>query len=485
MGKKQKEKVSVDFIGKSKDGVTGSCILITYPKKNGEVGKFLLECGSKQLNGRLLEEYKENKEIIDSVPKDVEYIFVAHAHGDHSLNIPGVFNKRIIPKVITTEGNKAIMNCILKDGAFILARNTQALQKKGYKLQPLYTESDVDISMHNTETYGTNQIHKLNEYISFRFTNNSHVIFATQLEIFITMPSGRVRKIFYSSDLGSNKNFNHRYFLKQTEIVSKSNIAIFEATYSDVNRGFTKEDAFKERVSMIRTIKAQLKNKNKVIIPSFAFARSQELLCFLYDNLKGSKAMEESIIVLDGKLVHDINNVYLKHLEGAEREYFKQVLNWDKLHIVKDYTESVNMANKKDTGMIVIAGSGMGNIGRIQNFIKSSIERKNDMIMFVGYCAKGTIGDNIKNSNIRTVKIDGLEYNKLCKVKVYNTWSSHIQSDELINYFKQINAERIVLHHSDQEYKYQFADNAKEELYKIGKTTRVSVADKNNSKFII
>lgn len=481
---KQKEKVTVKCLGSSKDGVTGSCWLVEYTKKNSETGRFCIECGMRQINGRLAEEYKENKAIINSVPNDIEYVFVGHAHGDHILNIPGLYNKGLNPKVITTEGNKEIMRCILKDGAYILNRNTQSLQKKGYKCETLFTERDVDITLYNTQTYSMNEIHKINEYVSVRFRNNNHVIFSTQIEIFITLPSGRVKKILYTSDLGSNKNFKYRYFLKETDIVSKANIAIFEATYSDVTRGFSKEDVESERKDMIKAIKRQLKNRSKVIIPSFAFSRSQDLLCFLYDNFKDDKTMEDAIVVVDGKLVHEINNVYLKQLKGDDRRYFQEVLNWDKILYIKEYKESLNMAHKKDVPMIVIAGSGMANIGRVLNFFKTSLERKNDMIMFIGYTAKHLIGDYVKDISIKKVKIEGIEYNKLAKIKSYKTWSSHTQSDELIKYFKSINCDRILIHHSDDN-KYDFSDHAKEELYKIGKTTRISVVDKNNDKFTI
>jgi metallo-beta-lactamase family protein len=487
MGKKQKnkEKIIVKCIGNSGNGVTGSCFLIEYSKKNGEVGKFLIEMGMQQLNGRLLEEYKANKAIIDAVPyKEIEFVLIGHSHGDHILNIPGLYHKGFDGKILTTEGNKEISRCILKDGAYILNRNTQSLHKKGNKCETLYNEQDVDMAIYNTETYSLNEIHKINDYVSVRFRNNSHVIFATQIEIFITLPSGKVKKILYTSDLGSNKNFKHRYFLRETDIIPKSNLAIFEATYSDTNRGFPKEEVEEERNDMIKAIKRQLKNKNKVIIPSFAFSRSQDLLCFLYDRLKDSKVMEDSKIVIDGKLVHEINNVYLKQLKGEERNYFQEVLNWDKIHFVKDYTESLNMAHSKDKGMIVISGSGMGNIGRILNYFKASLGKKRDMIMFIGYTSKNLIGDYIKNTDIRKVKIEGIEYDKLVQVKTYKTWSSHIQSDEILKYLKQHNTDRVLIHHSDDN-KYQFAEKAKEELYKIGKTTRISVIDKNNSEFII
>ena len=485
MGKKKKEQVKVTCVGNSGDAVVGSSWMVEYPKHNGERGRFLIELGMVQLNGRLFEEYKTNKAIIDAIPEDeIEFIITCHSNCDHVLLIPALYNKGFKGKVISTEGNKNICHSLMMDGAYILNRNSQSLEKKGYSVTPLYTEQDVQITTYNTNTYSKNEIHKINDYISIRFRSNNHIIFATQLEVFITMPSGRTRKLLYTSDIGSNKNYDYRYFLDKTDIVTKSNLSIFECTYSDVNRTYSKQDVIDERRDLLKTIKNQFKKKGKVIIPSFAQCRSQELLCFLYDNLRDDPIMEAAVVVLDGKLVHELNNMYLKSFKEEDRKYFQEVLNWDKIHFIKDYNESILMANKRDVKMIVIAGAGMANIGRILNYIKASIGRKNDLFAFIGYTAKHTIGDYIKNENIKSIKIEGLQYDKLAKVKVYKTWSSHIQADELINYFKQHNTERIVLHHGD-ESKYNFAEKAKDELYKIGKTTRITCADKDNLNFIV
>lgn len=486
MGKKQKkEQIKVESIGNSCSGVTGSSWMVTYPKKNGNNGKFLIVLGMVQKNGRLLEEYKINKSIIDSVPyKDIEFVVLCHNHGDHILNIPALYNKGFDGKVITTHENKKLAHELYLDGAYILDRNCSVLQHKGYSTKPHYTESDVHITTHNTIVKPKNEIFEMNEYVSMRFRGNSHVIGANQLEIFIKTPSGKIRKIFYSSDLGSNKNFKHRYFLNNNELVSNSNLCIMEATYNSESRVFTKDEAIHERKSMLKMIKRQMKQGNSVIISSFAFSRSQDLLMWLYDNLNGNDCMEKAMVVLDGKLVHKINNVYLDILNEDDKKKFKEVLQWDKLKLVKDYKESITIANRDDVGKIVIAGSGMGHIGRILNYMKVSLKRKNDVIAFIGYTAEGLIGDMIKNPKYKSIKIENVEYHKLCKVRNYKTWSSHIQSDEIINYLKQHNTDRIVLHHSDDN-KYAFAKQIKEEMYKIGKTTRISVADENNKIFYI
>lgn len=486
MGKKKnKEMIKVESVGSSHVGVVGSSWMVTYPKKDNKKGKFLIELGCLQLNGRLVDEYNANKNIIDDIPhEEIEFVLVGHANIDHHMSICGLFNKGYRGRVIMTEPNKELCGKLMMDGSYIHNRNIQHLANKGYKLKPLYTEQDVYFTMNNTDTYCMNEIHEINEYISVRFRKNSHIKFATQIEIFIKLPSSKVKKILYTSDIGSNKNFGSRYFLDKTEIIPNSNLAIFEATYSDEKKCFTKQKVKDDRIDMIRVIKRKMKKKCKIIIPTFSMDRTQDLLCFLYDNLKDNKAMDDVRVVLDGRLVHEVNNTYVRFLNKEDSEYFQDVLNWDKLHIVKDFEESLCVAHRRDEKLIVISSAGMANVGRVLNHIKTSIDQKDDTIMLIGFTAKGTIGDNIKNNAMKTINIENKTYEKRCDVKVYNTWSSHIQSDELISYFSQHNTETILLHHSDDN-KYEFAKHAKDELYKKGKTTRIIATDEKNSIFYI
>ena len=77
-----------------------------------------------------------------------------------------------------------------------------------------------------------------------------------------------------------------------------------------------------------------------------------------------------------------------------------------------------------------------------------------------------------------------MSFKKKAKVIRYNTWSSHIQGEEIIKMMKGINTNLIVIHHSDDS-KYKFRDKMEEELRKSNKTTKIICADKDNSIFFI
>lgn len=107
-------------------------------------------------------------------------------------------------------------------------------------------------------------------------------------------------------------------------------------------------------------------------------------------------------------------------------------------------------------------------------------------ICFVGYSGVGTLADKIRNSKNPNITIDGIDCYRKCEIKTYSTFSSHIQQNELIDYFKQISiGSKIILHHGSKEAKYELKERATEELRKIGKTTKIVVADKGCDSFVI
>lgn len=81
MGKRKKEEVIVEFISGSAEGVTGSAVSITYPKKDKKQGKLLIEFGLIQGSHTILQDYQTNQKIVDKInAEEFEFVFVGHGH---------------------------------------------------------------------------------------------------------------------------------------------------------------------------------------------------------------------------------------------------------------------------------------------------------------------------------------------------------------------------------------------------------------------
>lgn len=483
VSKKNKNKIIVEFVGKTDTQVTGSAILISIPLKSGDYKKILVEFGGNQTNKDLYTEYVLNKEIIESVPCDeLEYAFILHAHGDHIFNAPALIPNGFKGKVITTRENAELIQPMLLDAAFIMNKNVRSINSKKHNIEPLYTESDVYLLMNRVEQYSKKEIHKLTNEISFQFVNSGHILGSVQLILYITTPTGQKKKIHITSDLGSS--FNKQPFVAEKDIVTSSNVSIFEATYNDLDRGFSsKKEVEKERTQFKKFIKNELKNKRSVLIGVFAQSRQQSVMEFLYRNFKDDKDFNYPIYI-DGVLGHSINNVYLSILEGEDKEYWREIMAWKNFHYIHNFEKSQEVALNKDEVKVVVSSGGMFSNGRIINHLKAMIENKNNTVVICGYQAEGCVGHELQRKDNKTVKIEGIEYKKRCKVHQLNTWSSHIMAKENISLMSQLNTPQILIHHSDDN-KYKFRDIVESELRKRNNTAKVICVSEDNNIFYI
>lgn len=475
MGKKRNDDIIVSLIGGQSDGVTGSVTVVSYLDENNERKSILLELGGIQGNNTVLGEYKDNKRMIESIPyENISYVFVAHSHQDHEMLLPTLISNNSNCRVIMTHENLEISKKLLIDSSYIGQKNIEYLKSKGHKVSPLYTDQDTYALFDIIDTYTIGEIHKLDESISFRFVNNSHVVGAVQLELFIKKRTGQIKKILYTSDLGSPINKEFQYFLKDNEIVSKANLVLMESTYgSSIKPSFTKKECMNERKEIKNLIQQYVLNNNhRCFIPCFSYGRLQNMMCMIYEMYKDTWNYEIPIVI-DTKLGNEINTVYERILESDDLKYWQEVKNWKAFKFIKKYPETIAFLSRREPALI-FSSAGMVSAGHATLYAQQILGCSKDIMIFCGYCSPNTIGGKILNEEQKTVTIEGEPILKRCRIERFNTFSSHAQQQDLINYIKQINCDgKIILHHGDKESKEELRRVAIEELSKINKTTQI------------
>ena len=484
INKKNKNKIIIEILGKNKYQVTGSSTLISIPLKNGDHKKILIELGGSQTNKDLYTEYLNNKEIVDAIPhSEIDYVFVLHSHFDHIGNLPSLIPNGFNGKLISNKPNEKLLLPILLDGAFIGRKNIRSINGKKHNVEPLYTEEDVYLLMNRCDSYSMNEIHKLDDIVSFQFIPAGHILGSCQLVLYCKTPTGQIKKLHFTSDLGSN--YNKPPFVLPREMISSSNFSMFESTYNEISRGFSsKKECEKEREDFRCFIKEELKNKRSILIGVFAQARQQSMMEFLYKTFKDDESFNYPIYI-DGVLGNTLNNIYLNVLEGEDKKYWKEIMSWKYFKYVPSYEKSLEIALRKDETRIICSSSGMFSNGRILNHVCKFVENPKCSVVLCGYQAEGTVGYELKRKDNKVIKIEGLEYKKRCKVYQMNTWSSHIMPVENIKYMSQINTPLIVLNHSDENHKYEFRDIVEKELRKRNNCAKVICANNDNSIFFI
>lgn len=374
---------------------------------------------------------------------------------------------------------------LIKDSVHIHMRNIENLNSLGKKSKALYTEPQMYQMFNHMESVEVGEKIVLNEYVTLVLHHNNHVVGATSISLYIRKPNNNVVHILYSSDMGNSLTQDLKPFLKNNDLPRKCNLFITEATYNNKERAFTKKDAIQERKWLKEYIKENIMNGKRILFATFSFARTQEILEFIYKEIKDEEYFQNIPVVVDGLLMNNINRVYSEVLDEEDKEYFNKIMRMKNIKINKSYDGTIACLSQRTTG-IYLASSGFCQAGRIMTYLPIFLGSKKDCVVLTGFCgSEGSTGFKILSKIQKTVTIDKQVIRKNADIKQLKTWSSHVGYYELLKIFEEMRCNKIVVHHSGQEYKYEFCKEAQEYLRSKGITTQIVPTGKGCNQFVL
>ncbi len=470
--KKNKDEVTVKFVSNSAVDVTGSAVLISYDNKD-----YLIEYGQVQGIGTLEQEYVTNLQLSKNLNIDnLQCVLVSHQNIDHISLIPALYKRGFTGYTYGSYEALEFSEKLLEDCGFIIERNAQTLANKGRKVEKIYETKDVVTCCNHMVSRDLNRVYQFDERMSYMFVPTNHLTGSCQIVVWIKKKNNNIVKIHYTGDLGNELGGEFGYYLRDTEIVSTSNLTISECTYfgnPEVN--YTRQDALAEREDMKKRIWTTLHENGRVVIPAFSMQRSQHLMLSIWRMFKDNKKFVFDVIV-DSRLTKRINNVFEKILTGEELKEWQECIRWKNFKFIEQYPETMSLISLRKPCVVITSG-GMVQAGHSVEWVRNSIERSRDLIMCVGYAPENSILTKLLNGD-EIVKFEGRTYKVRCNIIKYNTFSSHMSAKGIVNYLKQQNTGMIVFHHGSKEAKNNAVKITKEELMKIGKSTKVLSASK-------
>ncbi len=432
--------MKLKFLGGART-VTGSCF---YMECNNL--KFLVECGMYQ--GENAEEI--NKAAFDFNPEEIDYVFVTHAHLDHSGMLPRIVKEGFKGRIITTSATKDLLEIMLYDSAHIQESDTEWLTRKALRagkppVIPLYTTEDVRNVMPLIDIKKYGEIFHIGKGIKYRFLDAGHILGSGTLELWF-QDSLKEKKIVFSGDIGKKGN----PIIKDPLNPVEADFIVMESTY-----GNRYHKPLNESIDeFVDAVKTTLKRGGNVYIPSFAVGRTQDLLYILNDLLR-KKRLYNINVYLDSPLAQEATQIYLSHPECFDEDARKLFTTKDyndsiKLHFVQSAQESMAL-NKIKSGIIVIAGSGMCEGGRIGHHLKHNLWRSECSVIFVGFQGEGTLGRKIVDG-AKTVHILGEEIAVKASIYTINGFSAHADQAELLEWisFFQDSPEVFIIHGEEE-----------------------------------
>nr|DAS11719.1 MAG TPA: hypothetical protein [Caudoviricetes sp.] len=422
----------------------------------------------------VLENYKANMKYIQKIrPQELQYIIIGHVHQDHIGMIPTLYARgKCNAKIIVPKGSISILKEMWLDSSFINCRDVEVINLKNDRnYEPFYTEDVVYKTLEYIEEIDSDKIVSLSDELAIRYTDAGHILLSKQCEVYINGGS-RTRKILFSSDLGNISTQDTRVFVENFKPVTSANIAIMECTYASKERQCTKE-TYKKDVTKIKSVVEQycIDNNSRVLIPSFSLDRTPYILWILY-SLFGKDENFKIPILIDSPLANRLLDCYSSILDGEKKELFDEIMSWNNIkRVIQPESSKAAIADKG--AKIILSSSGMLTAGRSVKWTQSILPNENDCILFMGYSGENTLAWKIKyGKDHKTININGKPYKNKAQIYDLKSFSSHMQRNEMLNYYKSINCEKIYLVHSDSN-KIEFKHDLENAIADCLKSTKV------------
>ena len=451
--------MKIQFFGAARE-VTGSKHLIT----TNDGKRILLDCGMFQ--GKGLETDAMNRDF-GFDPATIDHIILSHAHIDHSGLIPYAYKLGFRGSVICTNATRDLCSIMLTDSAHIQELDVKWFNKKRDRqgldpVEPMYDQSDAEKCMELFIGVANDRRFYINDKVNVKFTNTGHLLGGGVVNLEIN-ENGKKIHIAYTGDIGRQ----HNRILRAPDPFPQCDYLITESTYG--NRLHPAEN--ETSGDLLRVIdQTCVERKGKVIIPSFAIGRTQEIVYILNQFYNEGKLPKIDIYV-DSPLAVNATDIYRLHPE-CMNEDVKHTISYDPdpfgfngLHYIKNVEESKKLNDLKKP-CVIISASGMMEAGRIKHHVANNIEDARNTILIVGYCTPSSLGARIQ-LGMKEISIFGEKHLVNAHIEKIESLSGHGDYNEMKQFLSCQDPQKIkkvFLVHGEYETQ-KFYEN---ELEKIG-----------------
>jgi metallo-beta-lactamase family protein len=407
--------------------VTGSMHLLETDNYS-----ILIDCGLDYEKDTWLEE----NEQFPFMPSEIDVVILTHAHIDHSGNLPTLVRLGFAGQILCTSPTADLAELLLLDSVNIFL-NKQRKSRKGKRgfssgPKPLYLQKHVMETVDRFVTIGFNKPFLITGEISLTFVPVGHLLGAAAAVLTVEKHGTR-RTIAFSGDLG-RKNYP---VLNDPESLPQVDYLVCESTYGGRWHKATQsvEELLVETVN-----EACIKSPGRLIIPAFSVGRTQALVYSL-NRIFSTGLLPRVKVFVDSPMAAYATDIFRKHhtlLNEEAHDFYKMrgdEFEFENLEYIQDMNASKAISNYYEP-CIIISSAGMLEGGRIQDHLYYNISNYYCTILFIGYCAKGTLGHRLLRGD-PIVTIRHRELSVYATIKQTDLFSGHGDHQDLVNFVKQ------------------------------------------------
>jgi metallo-beta-lactamase family protein len=449
--------VSLTFLGAAQT-VTGSKHLLEVDGK-----RVLVDCGLFQ---GLKDLRERNWQPLPVDAASIDTVVLTHAHLDHCGYLPRLIAEGFKGRVFCTSGTAALAKLVMVDAGKIQEEDADRANRHGYSKHapalPLFTVENAWQAVDRLQPVGYAYDFEPIPGVSMRFINAGHLLGSGYVRATITSLAGRV--ILFGGDLG---RFG-RPVLPDPEPVDQADWLLVESTYG--NR-IHEDDDDGERLA--RIVSETIERGGKVIIPSFAIGRVEEVLYWL-GRLEEENRIPKVPVFVDSPMAVEALKLYQERLheldveitESAQAAPQRTVRGERKVcafctsrfETVTSVEQSKQVTASRQPS-IVISASGMATGGRVLHHLKAALPHAANTVLFVGYQATGTRGAHLVAGAADT-KIHGTIVPVNARIERLDSMSAHADANEIMRWLGHFTAPpaRTFLVHGEPDPMAALAD---------------------------
>ena len=405
------------FLGAART-VTGSKYLLDI-----EGRKVLVDCGLFQ---GLKDLRLRNWEPLPVDPSELSAVVLTHAHLDHTGYLPRLVAEGYHGRVFCTPGTADLCKLVLPDSARLQEEDARDANRMHYSKHhpalPLYRESDAFRALSQLQPVGFNRRLSVIDGVDIEFINAGHLLGSA----FVKMTIAGHGSILFGGDLGRYG----RPVLPDPSPPPDADVLLVESTYGDKVHAPDDQGAH-----LAEIIKATVARGGKVIIPSFAIGRVEEVLYWI-KKLEETAQIPRLPVFLDSPMALEALHYYSNRAseldadigEAARLKHFYTA----RFQPVVSVQQSMDLVRSKSPS-IVVSSSGMATGGRVLHHLLAGLPDKKTTVLFVGFQAAGTRGRHLLDG-AKEVRIRGQQVPVNAQIERLDGMSAHADSSEILRW---------------------------------------------------
>jgi len=420
--------MKIKVLGAGGGEVTGSAYLVET-----DHARILVDCGIFQGGKQAV---AMNRFDLNDV-SNLDAVLITHAHLDHTGRLPLLSKLGVPVPVFCTQATLELTSLILRDSAHVQEMDTNRVNRKRQRagmraIQPMVSHEDTEDIIGRLVAMPYDNPLPVATGIKASFAEAGHMLGSACIQLSIE-DQGRIKKVIFSGDLGPKG----APILKDFEELHTADAVFMETTYGDRDHK-PLDETVNEFISIVKTAVAA---RGKILIPTFAVGRTQLMISILASMFR-ARHVPPFPIFLDSPMAIDASKIYFNHKELYDEElleFIKQKPLMEDLASLKmcPSAEDSIAINDVPGPMMVLAGAGMCNAGRILHHLKYNLWKPETHVIIVGYQGSGTLGRRLVDGAGK-VRIFGEEIAVKATIHTLGGFSAHAGQKDLLDWFSHL-----------------------------------------------